>query len=143
MRKIITNRDQKRFNQHHFLRDLDSRLLSKEIRELYRNCDEPYKKLSEIFNDIRNRHAPLKQKQVTRNHAPFMNKDLNKKIMNKSKAKNKYLNWPSRENFISYKRTKNKCNSSTKKAKRDFFKGATKDGIMASQKFLCILLNLF
>ena len=55
--------------------------------------------------------------------------------MNQSKAKNKYLNWPSRENFISYKRTKNKCNSLTKKAKRDFFKEATKDGIMTSKKF--------
>ena len=30
--------------------------------------------------------------------------------MNKSKAKNKYLNRPSRENLISYKRTKNKFN---------------------------------
>ena len=55
--------------------------------------------------------------------------------MNKSKAKSKYLNWPSRENFISCKRTKNKCNSLTKKAKRDFFKGATKEEIMISKEF--------
>ena len=55
--------------------------------------------------------------------------------MDKSKAKSKYLNWPSRENFISYKRTKSKCNSLTKKAKRDCFKEATKDGIMTSKKF--------
>ena len=51
-----------------------------------------------------------------------MTKDLSKAIMNKSKAKNKYLNWSSMENFISYKRTKNKCNSLTKKAERDFSK---------------------
>ena len=44
-RKIITHRDQMRFNQDHFLRDLDSRLIQ---GKLYRNCDEPYKKLSEI-----------------------------------------------------------------------------------------------
>ena len=56
-----------------------------------------------------------------------MTKDLSKAIMNKSKAKNKYLNWPSRENFISDKRNKNKCNSLTKKAKRDFFKEAIKE----------------
>ena len=94
------------------------------------------KNLTEIFNDILNNHAPLKQ-QVRGNHAPFMTKDLSKAIMNKSKAKNKYLNWPSRENFISYKGTKNKCNSLTKEAKRDFFKEATKDGIMTSKKFSC------
>ena len=64
-----------------------------------------------------------------------MIKDLSKAIMNKCKAKNKYLNWPSRESFLSYKKTKYKCNSLTKKAKRDFFKEATKDGIMISKNF--------
>ena len=64
-----------------------------------------------------------------------MTKDLSKAIMNKSTGKNKYLHWPSRENFISYKRTKNKFNSLIKKAKRDFFKEATKDGIMTSKNF--------
>ena len=56
-RKIITYRDQKRFNQDHFLQDLDIRLLQ---GELYRNFDKHYNKLSEIFNDILNHHAPLK-----------------------------------------------------------------------------------
>ena len=37
-RKNITYRDQKRFNQDHFLLDLDGRLLQ---GELYRNCDRP------------------------------------------------------------------------------------------------------
>ena len=87
-RKIITYRDQKRFNQDHFLQDLDSRLLQ---RELYKNCDESYKKLSEVFNDILNHHAPLKQKQVRGNHVSFMTKDLNKAIMSKSKAKKKKI----------------------------------------------------
>ena len=57
-RKIIGYRDQKRFNQVHFLRDLDSRLLQ---GELYKNCDEPYKKLTEIVNDILNHHVALKK----------------------------------------------------------------------------------
>ena len=130
-RKIITCKDQKRFNQDHFLQDLGGRLQG----ELYRNCEEPYKKLSWIFNDILNHHAPLKQKQVRGNHAPFMTKDLTKAIMKKSKAKKKYLNWPSREKLISYKRTKNKCNSLTKKAKINFFNEATKNGIMTSKNF--------
>ena len=129
-RKIITDRDQKRFN--HFVRDLDGRLLQ---GELYRNWDEPYKKLTEIFNDILNHHAPLKQKLVRDNHALYLTKVCSKAIMGKSKAKNKYLNWPSRENFIPYKGTKNKCNSLTKKAKRDFFKETTKGGTMINKKF--------
>ena len=64
----------------------------------------------------------------------FMTTDLSKAIMNKSKVKSKNLNWPSRKNFTSYKRTKNKCNSLTRKAKIYFFNEDTKDGIMASKK---------
>ena len=49
-----------------------------------------------------------------------MTKELNKelKIMEKSKTRNKYLKWPSRENYVSHKKSKNKCNSLTKKAKK-------------------------
>ena len=55
--------------------------------------------------------------------------------MEKSESKSKYLKWPSRENYVSYKKSKNKCNSLTKKAKKIFFKEATKDGIMSNKKF--------
>ena len=76
--KIIIYRDQKDFDQQNFLRDLDKKLVQ---RQLYKSCDEPYKKLPEIFNDILNYYAPLKEKQVRGNHAPFMTKELNKAIM--------------------------------------------------------------
>ena len=57
--KIITYRYQKHFKQNHFFLDLDSRSLQ---GDLSRNYDEPYKRLSEIFNNILNHHASLKQK---------------------------------------------------------------------------------
>ena len=55
--------------------------------------------------------------------------------MEKLKTRSKYLKWPSRENYVSYKKSKNKCNSLTKKAKKIFFKEATQDGIMSNKKF--------
>ena len=64
-----------------------------------------------------------------------MTKKLSKAIMEKPKSRNKYLKWPSRENYVSYKRSKNKCNSLTKKAKKIFFKQATKGGIISNKKF--------
>ena len=64
-----------------------------------------------------------------------MTRDLSKAIMTKSKVKNSYLKWPSRENFIAYKKTKNKCNSLTSKAKRKFSKEATKNGVMTNRTF--------
>ena len=45
------------------------------------------------------------------------------------------MKWPSRENYVSYKKSKNKCNSLTKKAEKIFFKEATKDGIMSNKRF--------
>lgn len=47
----------------------------------------------------------------------------------------KYLNWPSRENFLAYRKAKNICNSLNKKAKWDYFKSVTADRVMGSRKF--------
>ena len=55
--------------------------------------------------------------------------------MTKSKVKNSYVKWSSRENFVTYKKEKNKCNSLTKKAKRKFFKEATKNGVISNRTF--------
>ena len=64
-----------------------------------------------------------------------MTKELRKAIMDRSRFKNKYLKWPSRENFLAYKKAKNICNSLNKKAKKDYFKKATADGVMSNRKF--------
>ena len=42
-----------------------------------------------------------------------------KVIMNKSRLRNKYLKWPSRENFVASKKVKNKCKGLTQKLKKD------------------------
>ena len=91
--------------------------------------------MSEIFSKVLNYHAPLKQKSVRGNHTPFMNRELSKAIMTKSKVKNSYVKWPSRENFVAHKKAKNSCNSLTRKAKRKFFKEATKSGVMSNRTF--------
>ena len=82
-----------------------------------------------------NYHTPLKQKSFRDNHGPFMTRELSKAVMTKPKAKNSYVKWPSRENFVAYKKAKNKCNSLTRKAKRTFFKEETKSGVMSNRTF--------
>ena len=64
-----------------------------------------------------------------------MIRELSKAIMTKSKVKNWLINWPSWESFVAYKKAKNKCNSLTRKAKRKFFKEATKNGGMSNRTF--------
>ena len=87
--------------------------------------------MSEIFSGVLNCHAPLKQKSVRGNRAPFIIRELIKAI----KVKNSYVKSPSRENFVAYKLAKNKRNSLTRKAKRKFFKEATKSGMMSNRTF--------
>ena len=64
-----------------------------------------------------------------------MKKDLSKAITMKSKAKNQYIKWPSGENYLAFKKAKNKRTSINKKAKKDYFKEATKYGVMTNQEF--------
>ena len=59
--KNILYRNVERFEKLTFLRDLDSRLTQ---GELYNNCQEPYNKLTQIFSEVLNYHAPVKQKVV-------------------------------------------------------------------------------
>ena len=63
-----------------------------------------------------------------------MNKELSKIIMNKSRLRNKYLKWPSRENFLAYKKVKNKCNTLTRKTKKRYFEYIAKNKNFATNK---------
>ena len=78
-----------------------------------------------IFQKVLNEHAPVKQKKVRGSHTPFMTKDLSKAIMNKSKTRNKYLKWPSREIFLAMKSAKNLYNNLTKTSKKSYFQKVT------------------
>ena len=55
--------------------------------------------------------------------------------MNRTRFKNRYLKWPSRENFLAYKKAKNLWNFLNKKAKKTYFEKATENGFMGSKKF--------
>ena len=92
-------------------------------------------RFSETFQNIVNKHAPLKEKMIRGNNAPFMTKELRKAIMNRSRLKKKYQNWPSRENFINWKKQKNRCNKLCKKAKQDHFKNIRENDLSGNKIF--------
>ena len=112
---MIKYRNYKGFNENIFRHELDQTLLKSEIHK----SEGTYSKLTEILQEILQKHASLKSKQVRGNRAPFMNKELNEVIMNKSRLRNKDLKWPSREMFLVYKKVKNKCSTLTEKLEKD------------------------
>ena len=78
---------------------------------------------------------PLKTKKVRGNHAPFMNKELSKAIMNRSRLKNKWNNYKSREIFLDYTRAKKLCKKLTENSRRGYFKEVTSNGVMTNHEF--------
>ena len=65
---------------------------------MYKSNNEMYSTFTKVFRLLLEKHAPLKVKKVRGKQSPFMTKELSKAIMNKSKIRNKYQKWPSREN---------------------------------------------
>ena len=129
--KTIRYRSYKNFCEYDFCRELDQTLIQ---GDLYRSKD-PYSELTKIFSNILDKHAPLKSKKVRGNQAPFMNKSLSNMIMTKSRIRNKYLKWPSRENFLHYKKIKNKCNSLVRKSKKQYFQKIRNENSAQSKPF--------
>ena len=99
------------------------------------NEKNTYESLSDTFKAVVNKHAPLKEKIVRGNNAPFMMKELRKATLNRSRLKKQYQDWPSRENFKNWKKQKNKCNILCRKAKKDHFKNITGSNLNSNNKF--------
>ena len=94
-----------------------------------------YSNFTKVFRLVLDKYTPLKVKKVRENQGPFMTKELSKAIMNKSKIRNKYQKWPSRENFLTLKEAKTFCNKLTKSVKRAYFRKATGKGFVNNKAF--------
>ena len=129
--KVVKYRSYKNFDESKFCRDLDQILIK---RDLYKVKD-PYTKLTNILYNTLEKNAPLKSKTVRGNQAPFINKELSKAIMEKSRLRNKHLKYPSTENFFAYKNIKNKCNNLLKLPKKKYVKDISYKGAATSKSF--------
>ena len=101
--KTIQYRKYKTFNESSFLHELDQELLK---GDMYKNNRDMFSTFTETFRRVLDKHAPLKTKRVRENQSPFMTKELRKAVMNKSKTRNKYIKWPSKESFLAEKSKK-------------------------------------
>ena len=64
-----------------------------------------------------------------------MTKELRKAIMDRLWLQNKYLKYPSTENFVNMKKIKNKCNPICRKSKTKYLKRSTEKRISSSKQF--------
>ena len=109
---LIKYRSYRRFNPDHFGNELQSNLESL-------NKNAKYKDFESIFIETLNKHAPMKDKFVRANNAPFMNKILSKAIMKRSRLKNTFLRNPDNNNKVKYKKQRNYCVNLVKRKKKE------------------------
>ena len=89
-----------------------------------------------------NRHAPLKKKILTANHAPYVSKTLRKTIMKRSCLENIYFKKQSFFKIIQ-KTKKNYCRRLNKKERKNFFHNLNKKFASDDKLFLKTVKPLF
>ena len=99
--KRIYYRDYKIFHKSNFLSDLKNTNFSFSTT----NGNENYKSLTNSFQKVVNNHAPMKERIIRGNDAPFMNKEFRKAIYTRSRVKNKFFKkkFPSMEKKLHIK----------------------------------------
>ena len=113
--KVVNYRDYQNFRNNEFRAELDNEMLKHHLGNM------EYQHFLNIFIEILNKHAPMKQKYLRANQGIFMTKDLHKAIMQRSKLRNKFLRDRADISREEYKTQRNLCVSLLKKAKKDYF----------------------
>ena len=102
---IITYRSYKHFSNEVFMADVKNRI-SQVTSE---NNSLDFDIFKAALNEAIQKHAPIKQRYVCANQAPFINKTINKAIMKRSRLKNKFLNTKSDIDRKAYNKQRNLC----------------------------------
>ena len=97
--KVIYYRDYKYFDNEMFSNELANE--PKKIGSLTINYDI----FKNFCMDAINKHAPLKRKYIRANHTEYMDKELSQAIMKRSKLRNHYLKYRSKENRLAKKKS--------------------------------------
>ena len=135
---LINYRNYSKFDIDNFKLELSNDLLI--------NCDLhniTYEKFMEVFLNVLNIHAPLKTKCLRANNVPFMNKNLRKHIMTRSRFKNNLNKDPSIENKIAYNKQRNLCVNLSRKAKREYYSTLNPSIVADNRKFWSAIKPLF
>ena len=127
--KLIKYRSYKKFEPEKFLQDVNDFITD------VNDADLSYRNLSSVLRTLVDKHAPLKTKVQRGNTAPFMNQQLQKAIYARSRLKRRFNRNPTAENRTKLKKQRNKCVSIRKKAMKNHFKEATKNGTMSNKEF--------
>ena len=134
---LIKYRDYKHFDNNTFRHELKDELLKYQINEI------TYDEFKGIFTTTLSKHAPVKEKLVRANNAPFMNKTLAKSVMIRSRLRNKFNKNPTVENETAYKIQRNLCVKLFRNAKKEYYGNLDHCILSDNKKFWEVMKPLF
>ena len=79
--------------------------------------------------------APIKQKHVRGNQSPFMNKDIPKAIMTRTRLRNSFLNEFTQMTRLTYKKQRNYCVSLMCQSKKQYYGSLNVNHIADNKNF--------
>ena len=113
--KIIKYRNYKNFDEDKF------RILFKKRLNDFNTDDITVDIFKITFLNVLNKFAPLKKKYLRANHSRFVNKELNKAIIQRSRLHNEYPKDKIRAARIAYKKQRNACVSILRKSEKCYY----------------------
>ena len=112
---IFNYRNYKRFNNDKFRNDLLYEFSKRGFRDI--SCEE----FQFLFMTTLNKHVPMKIKYIRAHNSPFMNNDLSKAIMVRSRLRNKFLKLKTNESREAYITQRNYCVSLLSQVKKKLY----------------------
>ena len=82
-----------------------------------------------------NKHAPLKKRYIRANNSSFMNEDICKAIMVRTRLRNKFLKLKTDDAWNAYRIQRNFCVSLLRDTKRNFYENLDPNTISDNNKF--------
>ena len=124
--QVIKYRDRSKFDNSNFCKDLEKEL---------EKCPPEYDKFEQAFLTTLELHAPQKSKVLRANHKPYVDKEMRKAIMNRSRLQNRLYKNHTPENLAAFKQQKNFCNRLYKKKQKEYLNNLDLGEITDNKKF--------
>ena len=99
------------------------------------NNDLEFDLFKEALHEAFQRDAPIKQRYVCANQAPFINKTINEEIMERSRLRNKFLRTKSDIDKKAYNKQRNLCVSLIRREKKNFYNNISTRDITYNKTF--------
>ena len=124
--KVFYKKQRPKIIRYWNFRNFDNELFINEVKnsieqEYCQNQSLEFGSFKKKVDNILQKHAPLRKRYVRANQVPFIDKNINKHIMKRSRLRNKFLNTKSDIDPKAYNTQQNVCVSLIRQAKKQFF----------------------